>query len=151
MYIISFFYWYYQCHWKSKYNMYSFHLCTLYIILTYIKHTPNCNDVFLWLHMTGKSRWRSRRPRYKAAAHVPDFHTLVPDPKLSLPIHLCRHIFKEIIFLHPRATALEPEQECRNPVRERQLCSGDVCFVTWRSSSYTLIINLNWIVAINSI
>ena len=35
------------------------------------------------------------------------------------------------------ATALEWERECRNPVRERQLCSGDVGFVTWRSSSYT--------------
>ena len=35
--------------------------------------------------------------------------------------------FKGIkFFFHPRATALEWERECRNPVRERQLCSRDV-------------------------
>ena len=38
--------------------------------------------------------------------------------------------------MHPRATALERERECRNPLRERQLCSGDVGYVTWRSPSY---------------
>ena len=27
------------------------------------------------------------------------------------------------------------EGECRNPVRDRQLCGGNVGFVTWRSSS----------------
>ena len=37
-----------------------------------------------------------------------------------------------------RATALERERECRNSVRERQLCSGDVDFVTWHSSSYIM-------------
>ena len=31
---------------------------------------------------------------------------------------------------------MKREQECQNPVHERQLCSGDVGFVTWRSSSY---------------
>ena len=128
MYIISFFYWYYLCHWKFKYNMYSFHLCTLYIILTYIKHTPNCNDVFLSLHMTGKSRWRSRRPRYKAAAHVPDFHTLVPDPKLSLPIHLCRHIFKEIIFC-------TRERQLWNPSKNVEIRYVSGSFVAGTSAS----------------
>ena len=38
--------------------------------------------------------------------------------------------------MHPRATSLEREQESRNPVLERQLCSGDVGFVTWLSLSY---------------
>ena len=32
---------------------------------------------------------------------------------------------------------MERERECQNSVRERQRCSGDVGFVTWRSSSYT--------------
>ena len=31
---------------------------------------------------------------------------------------------------------MEHERECQNSVRERQLFSGDVGFVTWRSSSY---------------
>ena len=31
---------------------------------------------------------------------------------------------------------MERERGWRNSVRERQLCSGDVGFVTWRSSSY---------------
>ena len=31
---------------------------------------------------------------------------------------------------------MERERECQNSVRERQLCSGDVGFVTWRTSSY---------------
>ena len=31
---------------------------------------------------------------------------------------------------------MERERERQNPVRERQLCSGDVGFVTWRSLSY---------------
>ena len=30
------------------------------------------------------ARWQSRRPSYKAAAHVPNFDTLVPAPELSL-------------------------------------------------------------------
>ena len=30
---------------------------------------------------------------------------------------------------------MERERECGNSVRKRQLCSGDVGFVTWRSSS----------------
>ena len=49
---------------------------------------------------------------------------------------LCRHISEGIIFLHPSATAVERERECRNLVRERQLRSEDVGFVTWRSPSY---------------
>ena len=32
---------------------------------------------------------------------------------------------------------MERERESRNPVRERQPRSGDVGFVTWRSSSFT--------------
>ena len=31
---------------------------------------------------------------------------------------------------------MERELECQNLVLERQLCSADVGFVTWRSSSY---------------
>ena len=61
---------------------------------------------------------------------MPDFDTLVPAPELTLPIQFCR------FFAYPRATALERERECRNSIRERQLCSRDVGFVTWRSSSY---------------
>ena len=38
--------------------------------------------------------------------------------------------------MHPRAIALEREREWRNSVRERQLCSGDVGFVTLRSSYF---------------
>ena len=93
--------------------------------------------------MTRNARWRSRRPRYKADVHVPDFDTLVPAPELSLPIQCVVMISKGIIFLHPWATALERERECRNPVRERQLCSGDVGYVTWRSSSYVCIKNIS--------
>ena len=65
----------------------------------------------LYTYMTRNARWRSRRPRYKAAVHVPDFDTLVPAPELSLPIQLCRHISKGIIFC----------------IRERQLWSGNEC------------------------
>ena len=36
--------------------------------------------------MTRNARTRSRRPRYRAAARVPDFDTLVPVPELSLAI-----------------------------------------------------------------
>ena len=50
---------------------------------------------------------------------------------LPLQLQLCRHISKGIIFWYPRARTTAS----RNPVRERQLCSGDVGFVTWRSSS----------------
>ena len=32
---------------------------------------------------------------------------------------------------------MEREREYQNSERERQLCSGDVGFVTWRSSSYS--------------
>ena len=35
-------------------------------------------------YMTRNARWRSRRLRYRAAAHVPNFATLVPAPELSL-------------------------------------------------------------------
>ena len=86
--------------------------------------------------MTGNARWRSQRPSYRATNYVPDFDILVPAPELSLPIQFCRHAYKWIIFLHPRVTALEWEQECWNPVRERQLWSGDVGYVTWRSPSF---------------
>ena len=34
--------------------------------------------------MTRNARGQSRRPRYKAAAHVPNFTILVPAPELSL-------------------------------------------------------------------
>ena len=88
--------------------------------------------------MTRNARWRNWRPRYKAAAHVPDFYTLVPAPELSLPRDtMCRHNFERDYFLHARATALEREREGRNLVRERQLCIRDVGFVTWYSSSYS--------------
>ena len=43
-----------------------------------------CKPVFYFCHMTRNARWQSRRPRHKAAAHVPDFDTLVPAPELSL-------------------------------------------------------------------
>ena len=76
------------------------------------------------------SRWKNRRPCYKAAVHVPDFDTRVPATELSLPIQLCRHIYKGIIFC-----ICERERECRIPMRERKLCSGNVGFVTWRSPS----------------
>ena len=49
---------------------------------------------------------------------------------------MCPHISKGIIILHPLVTALERERESRNSVRERQLCSGDNGYVTWRSPSY---------------
>ena len=52
------------------------------------------------------------------------------------PDTMCRAFFYRDYFLHPRATALERKRDCRNPVCERQLRSGDVGFVTWRSSSY---------------
>ena len=61
---------------------------------------------------------------------------------LSFPLHSCRsrynvsRIFLKGLFLHLRATALERERGWLNSVRKRQLCSGDVGFVTWRSSSY---------------
>ena len=35
-------------------------------------------------HMTRNARWRSRRPRYKAAFHVPNFDSPFPAPELSL-------------------------------------------------------------------
>ena len=54
-----------------------------------------------YVHMTGNARLRSRRLRYKAAVHVPDFDTLVSAPELSLPIQVCRLISKGSFFLHP--------------------------------------------------
>ena len=89
--------------------------------------------------MTVNARWRSRRSRSRAAVHIPDFDILVPAPELSLPIQFCRHISKRIIFLHPRATALEGNESVENSVRERQLWSGNVGFFTLRSPSYTYI------------
>ena len=38
----------------------------------------------LTVDLTRNARWRSRRSRYKAAAYVPVFYTLVPAPELSL-------------------------------------------------------------------
>ena len=73
--------------------------------------------------MTWNPRWRKRRPRYKAAVHVPDFDTLVT---------ICHHISKG---KNPRTTALVRERKCRNSKRECQLWSGDVGYVTWRSLS----------------
>ena len=88
--------------------------------------TKICN-----LHLMG-----NRRLRYQAAVHVPDFDTLVSalelsrsDAKKIIPFEIERH------YCIGSDTS-ERERECRNPVRERQLCSGDVGFVTWRSSSY---------------
>ena len=40
-------------------------------------------NVYLF-NMTRNARWKSRRPRYKAVAHVPDFDILVPAQELSL-------------------------------------------------------------------
>ena len=56
--------------------------------------------------------------------------------------------------MHPRVRALERERGWRNSVRERQLCSGDVGFITWRSSSYVwtnIIVSMNQIFSINRI
>ena len=39
---------------------------------------------------------------------------------------------------------MERERECIDSVRERQLCSEDVGFVTWRSSSYAFKILTFW-------
>ena len=91
-------------------------------------------DKDICVQMSRNARWRSRRPRNKAADHGPDSDILVLAPELSLPIQLCRQISKGIV-LHPRATVLERERECRNPVHKRQLCSGDVGYVIWRSPS----------------
>ena len=66
-----------------------------------------------------RTGFRHSRSRSRAVA---------PDTK-------CRHNFLRDYFLHPRATAPERERECRNSERDQQLCSGDVGFVTWRSSS----------------
>ena len=70
-------------------------------------------------YMTGNARWQSWRPRYKAVAHAPNFAILVPAPELSLS-----------------DAKNNPFRKMRDTLyRERQLCSGDVGFVTWRSSS----------------
>ena len=63
----------------------------------------------IYVHMTRNARWRSRRPRYRAAAHVPNFYTLVPAPELSLPIQCVVIISKGIIFC----------------IRERPLLTGN--------------------------
>ena len=77
-------------------------------------------------HMTGNARLRSRRLRYKAIVHVPNFDTLVPALELSLLIQLCRHISEEIIFC----------------IRYRQLCSGsenvEIRYVNGSSVAETL-------------
>ena len=68
-----------------------------------------------------RSRTGFRHSRSRSRAVAPD--TIVSS------------YFQRDYFLHPRATALERERKCQNPVRERQLCSGDVGHVTWRSPS----------------
>ena len=40
--------------------------------------------IIVCMYMTWNARKQSRRLRYKAAIHVPDFQTLVPAPELSL-------------------------------------------------------------------
>ena len=60
--------------------------------------------------MTRDARWRSRRLRYKAVVHVPDFVKIVPAPELSIPIQLCRHISKGVVFcIHKRQLWSENE------------------------------------------
>ena len=108
------------------------HVIQIYIYL--------CTVVRTRYNMTRNARLRSRRPRYKAAVHLPDFDTIVPAPELSLPILLCRHISKGITFCFGAGTRVS------NPVRERQLCSGDVGFVTWRSSSYIHRAPFSWVI-----
>ena len=65
------------------------------------------------------ARWQNRRPRYKAAAHVPNFDTLVPAPELSLsdaknnpliPLEKCATHWIG-------TTAMEREREWQNSVR----------------------------------
>ena len=69
---------------------------------------------------------------------------------LSFPLQSCRSWYNDSLwflkrwFLHPRATALEREREFRNPVSERQLFSGDVGYVTWRSPSYVYFAKNVW-------
>ena len=41
-------------------------------VITSILYIVQCT------YMTGNARWRSQRPRYKAAVHVSDFDTFVP-------------------------------------------------------------------------
>ena len=88
---------------------------------------------------------------------TPGDNTDVPATKLSLtyriltlsfPLQSCRSRMQKIIpkmrdTIVSGSTATERERECLKSVRERQLCSGDVGFVTWRSSSYSLISPLN--------
>ena len=79
------------------------------VLLIGLKLESDLDSIGSNLVMTRNARRQSRRPRYKTVAHVPDFDTLVPAPELSLPIQLCRHISKGIIFC----------------IRERQLWSGN--------------------------
>ena len=85
--------------------------------------------------VTRNARWRSRRPRYKATVHVPDFQTHVPAPEDSSRYNRVV-IFLKGLFFASASDSSEWKRECQNPVRKRQLCSGDVGYVTWRSQSY---------------
>ena len=69
--------------------------------------------------------------------NVPDFDTLVPAPELSLPIQCVVIISKGLIFcIHELQLWSGHENVEIRYVSGMQLCSGDVGFVTWRSSSY---------------
>ena len=65
--------------------------------------------------MTRNARGQSRRPRYRAAAHVPNFATLVPAPELSFSDAKNNH------FRKMRDTFY----------RERQLWSGNESVEIW--------------------
>ena len=71
------------------------------------------------IYMTGNTRCRSRRHRYKTAVNVSNFDTI------SFPLQrLSSSINGLVIFLKER------ERECRNPIRLQQISSGDVGCVT---------------------
>ena len=78
--------------------------------------------------MTWNAMWSNRRLRYKA----PSTCKILP---LSLPKQYVV-IFLKGLFLHLQTKALEKERECQNQIHGRQLFSGDICYVTWRSLSY---------------
>ena len=79
--------------WKQSYNCYHCHhqINRHYhhiFVRTYSLHYIHIVTSSRELHaihgrvyyMTRNARWQSRRPRYKAVAHVPNFDTLVPAP-----------------------------------------------------------------------
>ena len=82
----------------------------------YTELVKNCKDPNagqfihkIYLIWRGTPRWQSRRPRCKAAAHVPKFDTLVPAPELS--------------FADAKSNPLRKMHDTFN--RERQLWSGN--------------------------